>query len=334
MKKTLLSIFTFTLALISYSQNDILLITDNDFNTDHNTSIHNAILATSYTNVTVHDAVANGVPNLTTLSNYDLIIWFTGDDGVGLSFWNNGTAGIEDLRTYLDNGGYLWLIGTDLIYNMYGSAPADFASGQFLYDYAKIESYDMQSYIDDSNAGVAQLDRSSTANTSYPTPISWIYSTIWYIDAVTPAAGVESIYEFGPEIYPHSGETTMTNYKGSTYRVMASFFNPSNFDSTDNKINTFFGAALDQLFETELSTNSFDNKPQLEVYPNPSTDSFKISITNQSLINKPYSVYNMLGKEVLNGTLNSLTTEISTKFLSRGNYFLKIDSETKKLVKI
>lgn len=333
MKKTLLSIFTFALVLISYSQNDILLITDNDFDTDDNTSIHNAILTTSYTNVAVHDAVSNGVPDLTTLSNYDLIIWFTGDDGVGLSFWNNGATGIADLRTYLDNGGYLWLIGTDLIYNMYGSAPVTFTSGQFLYDYAKIESYDMQSYADDGNVGVAQIERSSTANATYPEVISWVFSTIWYIDAVTPITGTQTIYEFGPELYPHSGKTTMTNYNGSTYKVMSSFFNPGNFDTTNNELNNFVSAALNQLFEEALSTKSFKTT-SFNVYPNPSKNTFNISLGNQSLFNKSYSVYNMLGKEILKGKITSLTTEISTSNLPQGNYFLKIDSETKKLVKI
>ncbi|WP_452228560.1 MULTISPECIES: T9SS type A sorting domain-containing protein [unclassified Lacinutrix] len=342
MKTKLLLILTLSIALFSFAQNDILLVTDNDFDTADNTTFYNSILTTSYTSVTVHDATISGLPTSTQLESYDLVIWFSGDDGYGLNFWTAGQAGNPVLTNYLDNGGKLWMIGSDLIYESYGAAPINFTAGDFMYDYAWLASYNMQTYVDDGGLGVPQLDRNSTTNTDYPSPLTWIFSTLYYIDGVTPRTNGLSIYEFGPASYPNAGETTMTFYENSTFSVMASLFNPTSINTSvttgkltpNNNLDFFIEATLDQIFASSLSVqdNNYSHNT-FNTYPNPSTDYFNIVFNTDQLLNDNYEVYSILGKLVLKGNLTNFTTMVSTKNLSKGTYFLKVGSITKKIIK-
>ena len=47
-----------------------------------------------------------------------------------LQFWNSNETENQALKTYLDNGGMLWLQGRDFLYDVYGSAPDDFVAGE------------------------------------------------------------------------------------------------------------------------------------------------------------------------------------------------------------
>lgn len=69
-------------------------------------------LGVSYTYYEVPNETSNG-PNATTLSNYSLVIWFTG------ATYNNTltNADIGNLTQYLENGGKLWLISSDYLYD-------------------------------------------------------------------------------------------------------------------------------------------------------------------------------------------------------------------------
>ncbi|MBU2938768.1 T9SS type A sorting domain-containing protein [Lacinutrix sp. C3R15] len=342
MTKKLLLLATVLFSLLSFSQNEILLVTDNNFDTTDNTSFYNSILTTTYTEVTLHDTNSSGLPTATQLSNYDLVIWFSGDDGYQLNFWSNGNAGNTVLTNYLDNGGKLWMIGSDIIYEMYGSAPATFSSGEFMYDYAWLASYDMQTFVDDGGLGVAQIDRNSNVNTDYPSPLTWIFPTIYYIDGVTPRENGISVYEFGPATYPNAGEITMSFYENSTFSVMSTLFNPTSIDTSttvgrltpNNDLDFFIQATLDHIFASSLSINDNNlTNNTLQTHPNPSQDYFNISFDNDVLLYKDFELYSIIGKVVLKGKLTHFTTRVSTKNLAKGSYFLKIGSITKKIIK-
>ncbi|RMG72625.1 MAG: hypothetical protein D6722_05140 [Bacteroidetes bacterium] len=53
---------------------------------------------------------------------YDLVIWQTGADGNDLWLWNGRDEDNGNLKAYLNGGGRLWLIGTDLLYDRYDGA--------------------------------------------------------------------------------------------------------------------------------------------------------------------------------------------------------------------
>lgn len=69
-------------------------------------------LGVNYTYYEVPNETSNG-PNATILSNYSLVIWFTG------AAYNNTltNADIGNLTQYLENGGKLWLISSDYLYD-------------------------------------------------------------------------------------------------------------------------------------------------------------------------------------------------------------------------
>ncbi|ACS89334.1 S8 family serine peptidase [Thermococcus sibiricus] len=70
-------------------------------------------LGVNYTYYEIPDETANG-PNVTVLSNYSLVIWFT-----GATYTNTLTnADIGNLTQYLENGGKLWLISSDYLYDV------------------------------------------------------------------------------------------------------------------------------------------------------------------------------------------------------------------------
>ncbi|WP_452227014.1 T9SS type A sorting domain-containing protein [Lacinutrix cladophorae] len=341
MKRKILLILSLSFTILSFSQNDILLVTDNDFSINDNSTFYNSILTTSYTSVTLHDSNTNGIPTSAVIDTYDLVIWYTGDDSSNLNFWSNGNTGNTVLRSYLNNGGKLWIVGSDLLFGTYFGAPATFTPGEFMYDYAWLASYDTQTYVDDGGLGVPQIERNTNVSSDYPSPLTWIYTTLYYIDGVTPRPEGISVYEFGPASYPNAGETTMTFYEGNTFSVMSTLFNPTNIDASvtngitpNNDLDFFIQATLDHIFTSSLSVNEEDNKHiAFNTYPNPSTDYFHITFNTDSLLNKEFKIYSILGKLVLKGKLSDFNTKVSTKNLPSGTYFLKVEDLSKKIIK-
>jgi len=92
----------------------------------------------SYTYFEVMDSWANG-PDLQTMQQYDMIIWFTGEvDG-----WTCLTGTDEEnLADYLDDGGYLYFSSSDYLNQFAEEYKGQFYvyPGMFPYDYLGVES--------------------------------------------------------------------------------------------------------------------------------------------------------------------------------------------------
>ncbi len=124
--------------------------------------------------------IPTDLPTADTLAGHDLVIWFTGDDGVldNLAFWDVQDQDNAELKAFLDGGGRLWIIGRDVLYDRYG-VPGEgdddsFAAGDFCYDYLGIQSYDSQSYTSaDSYEGAAYLDLVAGTGFSGLNPLGW-----------------------------------------------------------------------------------------------------------------------------------------------------------------
>ncbi|WP_461865444.1 S8 family serine peptidase [Thermococcus sp.] len=92
---------------------NVLLVDDDgedSLETFYKTALNN--LEVNYSYYEVPNITANG-PNVTVLSNYSLVIWFTG--GTRNNTLTN--ADIGNLTQYLDNGGKLWLISDDYLHD-------------------------------------------------------------------------------------------------------------------------------------------------------------------------------------------------------------------------
>lgn len=148
-------------------------------------------------------------PTLAFMNEYDLVIWYTSTWGVGLQLWNGNDEDNGELIQYLSQpDANFWLIGLDYFYDRYGSAPINFQTGDFPYEFLGISRYDVQSYADDGNFGVPVVTPSPGQPISGLTDINWQFSTLWYADGVEIRPESRDIYLFGDNSYALAGKTT------------------------------------------------------------------------------------------------------------------------------
>jgi len=78
------------------------------------------------------DVAGSDGPNTTVLNRYELVIWVTG------SAWNNTLTPTDqnEIRPYVSNGGKLWLIGSEIFFDLGIDDPG---SGDFAYDVLGID---------------------------------------------------------------------------------------------------------------------------------------------------------------------------------------------------
>ena len=88
-----------------------------------------------------------------------------------------------------------------------------------------------------------------------------------------------------------------------------------------------------QAFEIQTLSNTSLSSFHLEVitYPNPVTDYIVLKISNEVLKNLGYTLYDLAGKSIVNGTILSGSTQIQMKYLPKGFYILKIAKKNQSL---
>jgi hypothetical protein len=115
-----------------------VLVVDHDASnavafTDDWTIIQPALDASAFIDYTYFEADATTFagPDLATMQNYDVVLWFTGEA------WHLGQTMIEadkaNIRSYVDGGGKFILSGQDYLYDQNASG-ASYAPGSFEYD--------------------------------------------------------------------------------------------------------------------------------------------------------------------------------------------------------
>lgn len=73
-------------------------------------------------------------------------------------------------------------------------------------------------------------------------------------------------------------------------------------------------------------------KIEFSMFPNPASD--VLNLTFPEAVNKPYSVYDLMGREVLKGSLNNTAqAQINVSTLQKGSYILRIAGSTQKFIK-
>jgi len=234
------------------AQMNILLVNDNNYQQSEINIIKTTLTTLGYS-YTFYDCIdESSSPTLEFMEVYSLVIWYTGKDEAGLYLWNTNNTENQDIKDYIDGGGMFWLQGRRFIYDVYGLAPDTFVAGDFVYDYLGIEEYFAESYVDDGNAGVPQLDAVPGNGIFTLDPIVGEYSTIWKADAMLPAPGADSIYRMGPTGYDFDDYyTCIYNEKGDG-KVLSFAFETSEFD-TQQMMDTVFNQGL-QYFEQFAST--------------------------------------------------------------------------------
>ncbi|MFN5629470.1 MAG: T9SS type A sorting domain-containing protein [Bacteroidota bacterium] len=83
-----------------------------------------------------------------------------------------------------------------------------------------------------------------------------------------------------------------------------------------------------------VGITDYTNSDVFSVFPNPSKDLINIK-SEEFLIDKPFVLYNKIGQIVLNGKLNSVTTQLNISELIPGIYLFVVDnSKRQRIIKI
>ncbi len=248
MKKffTFIALAAFMLISVHAYSLSILLVNDNGYAPDRVDVIKQAITDAGY-EYTFYDAASEGSsPSLTLMQGFDLVMWYTGNDGAGLHFWNGDDTDNESIKQYIDNGGMFWLQGLDFLHDRYKEVPLDFVSGDMMYDYFGIAQYYAQSHIDDGlySDGVAELDVMPDNGIFTMSTIKFAYEYMYYVDALTTTATATPVYRMGPEGYDfYDYYSVIYNEKGDG-KVLTCTFETARIDTTPNTTE-FFKEGLD-----------------------------------------------------------------------------------------
>lgn len=93
---------------------------------------------------------------------------------------------------------------------------------------------------------------------------------------------------------------------------------------------TDYGVSRSNIATVEVVNNIELTTDQISISPNPTTN--LITIQSQSVLNHKFKIYDQQGREVMNGKLTGVNTEVSLGKLSRGTYTIKIDGNYKPAV--
>jgi hypothetical protein len=139
---------------------------DDDQGSSYQTYYINALdaLGKSYDTWTVS---SQGSPSAATLQNYDIVIWFTGDD------WSNTLTSTDqsNLSTYLNGGGLLFMTGQDIGYDIRTSAfYGNYLHASYVRD--DTNTYDLYGadFLNGVNITISGGD--GAGNQSYPSEVS------------------------------------------------------------------------------------------------------------------------------------------------------------------
>ncbi len=294
---------------VGYGQMSILLVNDNNYSPTRISVIQTALTDNGYNYTDYDPSSQGGSPSYSYMSNFDLVIWYTGNDGVGLYFWDGTDSDNQDIKDYIDNGGMFWLQGLDFLYDRYGQAPDTFAAGDFVYDYLGIQEYHAQSHGDDGATGVEQLDVVPGNPIFTFTPMEWVWSTMWYADALVPAPGADSIYRMGPAGYVFDSYYNSIYLEKGSGKVLSIATETAKIDTQANT-DTYFGEGLTYfeqfvnpvILVTSISVYGDGNATTIDVDGDSlqmHTDILPVNATNQ---NVTWSVVNGTATAAISNT--------------------------------
>jgi len=219
----------------------ILLVNDNGYGPDRIEVIKQAITDAGY-EFTFYDAATDGSsPSLTLMQGFDLVIWYTGNDGAGLHLWNGDDTDNEAIKQYIDGGGMFWLQGLDFLYDRYKTTPLDFVEGDMMHDYFGVSQYYAQSHIDDGlySDGVGELDVMPDNGIFTLNPVKFAYDYMWYVDALSATENAVPVYRMGPEGYDFYDYFAGIYFEKGDGKVLTFTFETARIDTTINTTELF-----------------------------------------------------------------------------------------------
>ena len=122
------------------------------------------------------------------LSDYDIVLWFNGDESGTDKIFNGTNKG--KVKTFLDNGGKLLITGSEIAYNLNRAAATE-------YDIPFLNNYLKATYVSD--------------GLTTDTPVSGATGTPF--EGVTLNLGENYLATYPDNISPFGGSTTILNYR-------------------------------------------------------------------------------------------------------------------------
>jgi hypothetical protein len=296
----LFSVLAFSCLSFSLSaQLTILFVDDSGDNYMNSEFLQTSLDQAGFTH-TVYDAFGQGVtPDQATMDAYDLVIWHTSSSSGGLQLWEGNDIINTQLTGYLDNGGNLWLIGNDFLFDRYGGPTVAFTAGDFEYDYIGIESFDVESYISDGEVGVSYMEPAMGQPIPGLENITFQFPTLWYADGVTPRAETVPIYVMGDPDYDFYNVPTGVWYDNGTSIVLTYFFDLALSETqqvaTDNVeavLGFFETAVMTQTEEVNLPVNN------LRLAPVPATDYLELNYSLEAGTQTEIILTDLLGRKL------------------------------------
>lgn len=287
---------------------------------------------------TYYNAVDSAEAPLDTyLANFDLVIWHTSTDDGGLWFWNGLDETNTRLKTYLKQGGNLWLVGNDFLYDRYGVPPASFQTGDFVYDYLGLSSYAVQSYGSDGNVGLPKAVPDTAQPITGLGELTWQFATLWWADGVTLRDSAVAIYRMGGPTYTLANSITAAWYDNDTSKVLSFFFDLSlagdfrQIRSTTSAVVSFFVSQLDS---TSAISDPVFAGSDLRIYPNPVQDRLRYQFELSEGLSCSAEITDLQGRSLvqlfrdqpLPAGLHSFESDGFSR-LTAGTYLLRISSE-------
>lgn len=339
MKKLLLFLIAFPMVFMfpkySDAQGKSLFVNDNGLFMPNTDTVIAALTAAgiSFDVFNARDSLRS--PTAAEMQAYPLVIWYCSTDGVGNYLWNTTDTDNSDLLEYLNHGGKLWLMGTDFLYDRYGSAPDVFAAGDFVYDYLGISEYNMQAYGDDGGLGVPELDPVDLPGNILPhDKLLWIYSTAWWVDGCTPTGNALSVYNMGPATYPFNGLSSaiLNNYEPSGgNKRLSFFFDPAIIDTYGSRVALFAWSYRAIFPQTLPGIKPLQNEEVLLITgKNPVNDLLECKIPESTGNKFTIGISDFSGRQVFwKANEASSVFNIDISALPAGIYFLKVSDESK-----
>ncbi|MHC1708043.1 MAG: T9SS type A sorting domain-containing protein [Bacteroidales bacterium] len=329
MKSRILCIILF-ITNLSFGQ-AVLFVNDNGINPANTDTLLSALntLNMPYDIFDARDSMRS--PDYPEIMNYNLIIWYCSSDGVGNYFWEGNDVDNFALIQWLNDGGMLWVIGTDILYDRY-TTPTQFSTGDFVYDYLGIEEYHAQSYGDDGGTGVAQLDPVNPEIDFLP--LHWSFSTAWWVDALVPVSTSIPVYKMGPEGYIFDNYLSgLAKYRGLPfpYITLTYAFDPAIIDNKENRIALIANSFDLLLLVMEVKENLEPGKSV--IYPNPATDKVRWQLASfrdfhEEIILQLIDIQGLILYEEQKVCNNSMVWDLDLRDYSPGMYYLRAISST------
>ena len=319
---------------LGQAQPAILLVDDTPDGLGHVTDLQQAIDSAGYS-YTVFNAVdSSRSPSDLEMAPYDLVIWQTGSAQNALWLWNGLDEDNGSLKAYLNGGGKLWLIGTDLLFDRYGSAPDSFAGGDFVYDYLGVSSYDLQTFVDDGELGIPYAYPDTAQPITGLDTLTWIFATLWYVDGVTPRPEAVPIMRMGDASYAFADSICGLWYDSDSFQVLTFFFNLAQVANFEQRTNTA-RAVLDFFFQEDTTTTRVDpalaRSLAFQAFPNPVQTQLTLAFSLDRGRQVSASLWSVQGQQVavlqtptaMPAGTHRLTWQ-RPEGLSAGTYFLRL----------